>query len=738
MQERFETDWGGKKLTIETGKLAAQADGSCIVRYGDTMVLATVVMSRNPREGIDFLPLAVEYEERLYAAGKIKSSRFIKREGRPSDEAILTGRLIDRSLRPLFDDRIRNELQVITTVLSVDGENDSDIMALIGASCAVTISDIPWKGPIAGLRVGRVGGEWVLNPTYAAREKSDLDLVLSFVGDKLIMAEAGASEVNEKDMYEAVLFGQKHARKVITLIEEVRAKVGKTKRAVVEAPTSPDELKDREESELVIKETESLLAKKMDLIFADTHATKAARREMIGQLKALVDEHLKNLNYSKEKRKIGVTYVYGAVEAAISRMILEEEKRVDGRGIRDIRALSAEVGLVPRTHGSSLFSRGETQVLSAVTLGAPSLEQTLDGMELSGKKHYFHHYNFPPYSVGETGRMFGPGRREIGHGALAERAIQPMMPLREAFPYTIRVVSEVLSSNGSSSMGSTCAATLALMDAGVPIKKPVAGIAMGLASGEGGAWKVITDLQDLEDADGGMDFKIAGTRDGITAVQMDTKTAGLSMEIVQATLEQAREARLQILDVMTAAIAEPRKELSQYAPRIISLRINPEKIRDVIGPGGKMINEIIDKTGATIDIEDDGLVMITSVSAEAGERAAEWVRSLTREVKVGEIFEGKVVRILDFGAFVEILPKQDGMVHISELDTQRVARVSDVVNIGDMVKVKVIAIDDLGRINLSRRALLPGGDAPRPPREDGGDDRGSRPRRPFGGGHRDR
>lgn len=710
MIEKFETEWGGRKLIIETGRMAGQANGSCTVQYGDTVVLATATMSESKREGIDYLPLVVDYEERLYAAGKIKSSRFMKREGRPSDEAVLTGRLIDRSIRPLFNDEIRKDIQVVTTVFSVDGENDSDVPALIAATTALMISDIPWSGPIVGVRIGRIGEEWVINPTYAAREKSALDLFISGTEDKVLMLEAGAEEVSEKTMIEAVQFGQKHLKKVLILIEEVAKKVGRPKLVLPALPSTDEEVKDREEVKNIIEETEKFLIEKHDVIFADAKASKAERQAMIGQLQAMVDKHLEELNYGKDKRRVGINHIYEIVEKNISQDILQKGKRVDGRDIGDIRPLKAEVGVMPRTHGSALFSRGETQVLSTITLGAPSVEQTLEGMEVSGKRRFFHHYNFPPYSVGETGRMSGPGRREIGHGALAERALWTMLPDKEKFPYTIRVVSEVLSSNGSSSMASTCASSLALMDAGVPIKKPVAGVAIGLASDEAGNFKIITDLQDLEDGKGGMDFKVAGTADGITVVQMDTKTNGLTSAMVSQAFEQAKIARLKILETMGAVIASPRSELSPYAPRIISFRINPEKIREVIGPGGKMINEIIDKTGVAIDIEDDGLVLITAVSVEAGEKAAEWIRNLTREVKVGEIFEGKVTRMLDFGAFVEVLPKQEGLVHISEMANSRVGKVSDVVNIGDTVKVKVVAIDDLGRINLSIKALLPPGE----------------------------
>lgn len=708
MVERFELEWGGRKLIVEIGKVAQQANGSCLVRYGDTVVLGTATMSHQAREGIDFLPLVVDYEERLYAAGKIKSSRFVKREGKPSEEAILTGRLIDRSIRPLFNDNIRNEIQIVTTVFSVDGENDSDIPALISAACALMISDIPWNGPVAGIRVGRINGELVINPTFHAREKSDLDLVVAGNHEKVLMIEAGASEISEADILKAIRFGHSHLQKVLIFLEEIQKKVGKVKQNIPEAPASPEEQKELEEKQKILQETRALLESKKEFIFSNPRATKAERRELRENLIFLVDKHFESLGYSKEKRLLAKNYVNDVLEEIVSQAILNEERRIDGRSLEDIRPLQIEVGVMPRTHGSALFARGETQILSTVTLGSPSVEQVLEGMEVTGKKRFFHHYNFPPYCVGEIGRLAGPGRREIGHGALAERALLPVLPSKEEFPYTIRVVSEVLSSNGSSSMGSTCAASLALMDAGVPIKKAVAGIAIGLASDSSGRWKIFADLQDMEDAKGGMDFKVAGTDSGITAIQMDTKTLGLTFEIIEKTLELAKKSRLKILEAMNSVLSAPRPSLSPYAPRIISLKINPEKIRDVIGPGGKVINEIIEKTGVTIDIEPDGLVLITANNVESGEKAAEWVKNLTREIKVGEIFQGKVTRILDFGAFVEILPHQEGLVHISEIANYHVHKVSEELSVGDIVPVKVISIDDLGRINLSIKAARGG------------------------------
>ncbi len=698
MVQNFDLEWGGKKLTIQIGKFAGQTNGSCTVQYGDTVVLATAVMAKTVREGIDFFPLMVDYEEKLYAAGKIKSSRFIKREGRPTDEAILTGRLIDRSIRPLFDDRIRNDVQVIIDVLSWDQENDPDIPALIAVSVALSISDIPWQGPIAGVRIGQINGEWVINPTYGAREKSVLDLVIAGTPEKICMIEAGGQEIPEPIFLEAIKFGQKHLKSAINLIKEIQKKFGKTKISVIEGETA-EEL---EEKENLKKKVKNFLREKLSLCLFDTKKeTKASRRETLEKLSNELDEYLKNEGIGKEKRKNVLNYFYGCVEEEVSQAILEKNLRVDCRALDEIRPLSCEVGLLPRTHGSGYFTRGDTRVLSTVTLGSPSDEQVLDGMEITGKKKFFHHYNFPPFSVGEVGSLRGPGRREIGHGALAERAIQPLLPKTEDFPYTIRVVSEVLSSNGSSSMASVCASSLALMDAGVPIREAVAGIAMGLASDEKGNYKILTDLQDLEDSKGGMDFKIAGTKTGITAIQMDTKTSGLTLEMIEKTLEQGKKARLEILKVMEATIPAPRPKLSPYAPRIITFKIEPEKIRDVIGPGGKIINEIIDHTGVTIDIENDGTIMVCSTNETTLEKAVAWIKSLVQDAEVGEIFQGRVTRILDFGAFVEIYPHKEGLVHISELAPYRVRRVQDVVKVGDIITVKVIKIDEQGRINLS-------------------------------------
>lgn len=705
--QRFETEYAGKKLIVETGKLAQQANGSCTVQYGDTVILATATMGKEPRDGIDYFPLMVDYEEKLYAAGKIKGSRFIKREGRPTDEAILNGRMIDRALRPLFDSIIRNDIQVVLTVLSIDNENDPGVLSLIAASFALHISDIPWAGPIAGIRIGQINGEWLINGSREAREKSILDLVLGITDNKCIMVDAEAKEAGEDVVYQAFEFATKHTGKLLKFMDEVRDKVGKEKQSIAIMSEDDEMIEEEKESEeefkKFVEECKEFLRPNLDeFVFNVGKNSKKERKQMLNKLQDKLEEFLIEKSTPKEKRnKFLKSYFFPFIEDEISKAILDKNMRVDGRGIDDIRELISEVGLLPRTHGSGLFSRGETQVLSVVTLGSPGDEQTLDGMEESGTKRFMHHYNFPPFSVGEARPMRGPGRRDIGHGSIAEKAIKNLLPDKEDFPYTIRVVSEVLGSNGSSSMGATCGATLALMDSGVPLKKPVAGIAMGLASDENGKFKVITDLQDLEDSDGGMDFKITGTRDGITCIQMDTKTKGLSLEIVKETLAKAKIARFKILDVMEKAIAQPRKDLSQYAPRIITMQINPDKIRDVIGPGGKIINEIIEKTGVSIDIEQDGLVMITSTEEKGSAEAIKIIDELTKEAKVGDIYTGKVTRLFEFGAMVEILPNQEGLVHISKIAPQRINKVSDVLKVGQEVKVKVVEIDSQGRVNLS-------------------------------------
>lgn len=699
----FQMEIGGKMLKVQIGKYAQAANGSCTVQYGNTVVLATAVMSKEARPGMGYFPLMVDFEEKLYAAGRIKGSRFIKREGRPTDEAVLVARFIDRAIRPLFDARIENDVQVILSVLAFDGENDADIPALIGASLALHISDIPWNGPIAAARVNDVEGKLIINGTYAQRETANFDIDVAGTPEKLIMMEANAMQTPEADVLAAIQFGQESLGPVIAFIEKIRSEVGKTKIDLFTPKNDEQRAAIARKAEITAR-ANAIMKPLMQELFLDApKATKTDRAVAKDTMKKRLVETCKAEGMEDMDIAIAKSALYPFIDSEITRLILDDGKRVDGRAINEVRTIVSEVGVLPCVHGSGHFMRGETQVLSITTLGAPGDKQTLDGMELVGEKSFMHHYNFPPFSVGEAKPLRGAGRREIGHGALAEKAIEPVLPKLEDFPYSIRVVSEVLGSNGSSSMGSTCGTSLALMDAGVPITAPVAGIAMGLAS-DGKRYRVITDLQDLEDGEGGMDFKVTGTEKGITAIQLDTKTDGLPHDVVVQAITGARTARLQILDVMKSAIAAPRAELSPTAPRILKLRINPELIRVVIGSGGKTINEIIAKTGVTaIDIEDDGLVMITAVNGESGKAAFDWVTNLTREVKAGETFDGEVVRLMDFGAFVQILPGKDGMVHVSELAPWRVEKVSDVVNVGDKVKVVVTEIDEKGRINLSMK-----------------------------------
>ncbi len=742
-QQEFSIEWGGRMLTIGTGLLAQQANGSCTVRYGDTVVLCTATMG-GVREGMDFFPLSVDFEERMYAAGRIKGSRFIKREGRPTDEAVLSGRLIDRAIRPLFNEKIRNEIAVVATVFSHDQENDADITGLIGAACALGMSDIPWDGPLAACRIGRKDGQWILNPSYILTDEGEMDLVVAGVNGKTVMLEAGAKQVSEEDMAQAIEWAHEQMKPVIELIEKVRAAVGKTKLDMMTPKTDEEKVEKENRAALHAKAKEILTKLSPSILFAEPLKSKDDRKQAVKKLKEAADKELEAQQVSKDDRKKALEILEDFVEGEITKLILDQGKRADGRALDEIRDLQSMVGILPRTHGSGLFMRGSTQVLTSVTLGSPGMEQTLDTMEYQIKKRYFHHYNFPSYSVGETKGNRGPGRREIGHGALAERALMPVLPTKENFPYTIRAVSEVLGSNGSSSMGATCGSTLSLMDAGVPISAPVAGIAMGMASDEkAGRYQVITDLQDLEDGAGGMDFKVAGTRAGITAIQMDTKTHGIPHKVMRETLKMAYEARLKVLASIESVISAPRPELSKWAPRIETLRINPDKIRDVIGPGGKMINEIIAVCNVQIDIEDDGLVMITSVNPEGMKKAVDWVKQLTREIAVGELFTGPVTRLMEFGAFVEIGPKQEGLVHISEMAAQRVGKVTDVVKVGDIVTVKVYEIDSQGRVNLSMKRAAPGyveSDKDKQPLRrapgGGGSDRGPRPSGPrpsFGG-----
>jgi len=707
--KQFKTEFANQKLIVEIGKLAKQAHGACTVTYGETVVLATVVTSGEAREGVDYFPLMVDYEEKMYAAGKIKGSRFIKREGRATDEAILTGRLIDRSIRPLFAESDRNDIQVVVTVLSYDGVNDPVFPSIIATSVALGISPIPWQGPLAGLQVGRIEGQWVINPSVEAQTKSDIDLFVSGSKEEVIMIEAGASEVLEADMFEAIKFAGKHIAKLISFIEEIINKEGATKQVI-----AVDEEKQTVRNLVKTKVNEVLARHNLSDCF---HPDKSKMKASIEEITSRVNEALKEDNeVSKDMRAMGIAMIDEALVKAFKKLVLQDGQRPDKRKFDEIRPLSCEVGLLPRTHGSGLFSRGETQVLSVVTLGSPGDEQTLDTMEESGTKKYMHHYNFPGYSVGEVKALRGPGRREIGHGALAEKALVPVLPKDEDFPYTIRVVSEVMGSNGSSSQASVCGSTLSLMDAGVPIKKPVAGIAMGLVVDDDNSnnYKVLTDIQGIEDHAGHMDFKIAGTRDGITAIQLDIKLGGISYEVVEETLIKAKTAREKILEVMGKTISEPRKDLSPYAPRITTMRINPDKIREVIGSGGKTINEIIDACNVSIDIEQDGLVMITSTDSEGAKKAQAWIEGIVKEIEVGEIYEGKVLKIVtdknrgnEIGAIVELAPGKDGMVHISQIAHERVEKVSDKVKVGDVVKVKVMEVDkEKGRVGLSIKELL--------------------------------
>ena len=698
----YERTIGGRVLTMETGKLAGQADGSVLVRYGDTVVLVTACATEQPREGIDFFPLTIDYEERLYAAGKIPGS-FFRREGRPTTEAVLAARLTDRPLRPLFPKGFRNDVQIVVTVLSADQENSPDVLGTIGASTAVCISSIPFGGPVSAVHVGYVEGEYVVMPTFSQLKDSEIDLTVSSTGEAVMMVEAGATGVSEELILGAIRAGHEANQEIVALQNEIIRDVGKEK-----TPVTKPEL-----GEAVRNEVAKFLEGKLEEIVA------AVNRE----------ERDRSLGERREEllERLGETYAAEQILAAFDERvklqvrgsILEKGVRPDGRGLKEIRPISAEVGILPRTHGSGLFTRGQTQALTIATLGSASEEQRLDTLSPEDTKRFLHHYNFPPFSVGEVRRMGSPSRRDIGHGALAERAIEPVIPAEDEFPYTIRLVTEVLSSNGSTSMASVCGSTLALMDAGVPIKGPVAGIAMGLIKGDDGNYKILTDIAGLEDAMGDMDFKVAGTAGGITALQMDIKVKGITPEIMGEALEQAREARLEILGKMHETIAESRQELSRYAPRMYRIKIPQAKIGTVIGPGGRVIRSIIEETKCTIDVEDDGTVFIGSISEEAANRAMEIIQGLTKEVEVGQIFTGKVTRITNFGAFVELTPGgKEGLVRISELADYRVPSVEDVVKLGDEIMVQVIEIDSMGRVNLSRRAVLEGateGEAPQPP-----------------------
>jgi len=754
MEKVISTDWLGRELTIKTGKLALQADAAVLVQYGETVVMATVVQNKQGREGMDFFPLMVEFQEKFYAAGIIKGSRWIKREGRPSDDSVLTGRMVDRTIRPLFDQDDRRDIQVILTVLAIDQENDYDVVALVAASAALSISGVDWNGPVSGIRVGRIENEFIFNPTYEQQALSDLDLIVAGTKTKTIMIEAGANEIKEEDMLKAIVAGQEKMQTALELIEKLQKEVVGKDKSVKEKLKSEEELKNEEENKKVFEIAEKWLKENIKkILFTKEYYTKGERKAAVTAIKEQLNEYLFNQAVSPDKRSLATKkLVEKLIDEEITRALVEDGQRVDGRALNEIRDLNAEVAILPRDHGTSLFSRGETQVMSIVTLGASGLEQSLEGMDGQSQKRFMHHYNFPPYSVGEAAPMRGTGRREIGHGALAEKALLPMMPEKENFPYAIRVVSETLGSNGSSSMASTCAATLALMDAGVPIKKPVAGIAMGLASyPDMSKWTVLTDIQDLEDGNGGMDFKMTGTDTGLTAIQLDTKTEGITPEIIAQTLKQGREALNEILAVMAKAIKEPRAELSPYAPRIISFQVDPEKIGAIIGPGGKIINKIIDETGVSIDIDDDGLVMICGTDTEKVAEAVKQVKDIVHVFEVGEVFKGKVVRMMDFGAFVQLNNSQDGLIRASELAPYYVNSPGDLLNIGDIVTVKIIEIDDQGRINLSMKGIADnatfwenekgkGSPDSRPNgfNRSGGGDRGRFPRRDNNGPRRPR
>jgi len=692
---RKQLDLAGRNLVLETGRMGKQAGGAIYISYGDTCLLATATASSQPREGIDFFPLTVDYEERLYSVGKIPGG-FIKREGRPSEKAILSSRLIDRPIRPLFPEGYHNDVQIAATVLSVDQDNSPDITALNGASAALHISGIPFKEPVGAVIVGYVNGQLVINPTVEEAAKSLFHLTVAGTKDAVMMVEAGCKEISEELCLEAIMFGHEKIKEIVEFIEEFRAEalelgLAKEKQVPVLDVVDP-------ELEKAVKDyAEELLQKAL------LNKNKAEREENVKKIKDDTLFHFTEINPDNLKDVDSVLDTI--IKNYVRKLISVDKIRPDGRALDEIRTITCETAVLPRTHGSGLFTRGQTQVLTIATLGAIGDEQILDGLGVEESKRYLHHYNFPPYSVGETRPMRGPGRREIGHGALAERALEPMIPSEEEFPYTIRLVSEVLESNGSSSMGSVCGSTLALMDAGVPIKAPVAGVAMGLIK-EGDFYSILTDIQGLEDANGDMDFKVAGTSKGITAIQMDIKISGISRDILRDALEQARKGRLFIMDKLLTAISEPRSELSPYAPRIITMTIDPEKIRDVIGPGGKTIKKIVDETGAKIDIEDDGRVFIAAINTEAGERAMQMIENLTKEVVVGELYMGKVMRIMNFGAFVEILPGKEGLVHISQLAEERTNKVEDVVSIGDKILVKVTEIDRQNRINLSRKEAL--------------------------------
>ena len=686
----FEMELGGRKLVIENGKMAKQANGAVLVRYGDTVVLVTATASAEPREGVDFFPLTVDYEEKMYAAGKIPGG-FIKREGRPSSDAILCARLIDRPIRPLFPKGYRNDVQIVATVMSVEQDNAPELAAMIGASAALTVSDIPFNGPIAGVRVGRVNDEFVINPTEEQRKVSTLNLTVAGSYDAVMMVEAGAKELPEEVILDAILFGHQEIKRIVEFQNEIRNECGKEKREA-KLFTVPEELMTAVRD--YTKDRLDEATRNPDKLDRDAH---------IADINAEAMEHFL-VEYPEMDKEIAIA-LHDIEKEIVRRMITHEKIRPDGREVEEVRPVSCEVGLLPRTHGSGLFTRGQTQILTVTTLGPLGDEQIIDGLGPETTKHYIHHYNFPGYSVGEAKPIRSPGRREIGHGALAERALVPVIPTTEEFPYTIRLVSEVLESNGSSSMGSVCGSTLSLMNAGVPIKRPVSGVAMGLVK-EGDKYTILTDIQGMEDALGDMDFKVAGTTEGVTAIQMDIKVAGIDRDILYSALQQAKRGRAFILGKMLECIDKPAAELSPYAPRVETIKIKVDKIRDVIGTGGKVVKKIIDETGVQIDIHEDGNIFISSVDAESMKKARQMIEDIVREVEVGEVYTGKVTRLMKFGAFIEVLPGKEGLCHISQLADHRVEKVEDVVQVGDQLQVKVVEIDDKGRVNLSHKACL--------------------------------
>lgn len=692
MVREFIYDLSGRELKVTIGKVAEQANGSCLVQCGETVVLVNACASKEPREGVDFFPLSCDFEEKLYSVGKIPGG-FIKREGRPSEKSILTSRLIDRPLRPLFPEGYRNDVQVIATALSVEQDNQPDILAMIGSSIALTISDIPFNGPTGSVNVGYVDGEYIINPTIAQREKSRLNITVSGTKDAIMMVEAGADILSEEEVLNAILFAHEEIKSICNFIETIREEIGK------------------EKSEVIIKQRDEDLFNaiiefgKEQIISALRTPNKMEREENLDNItKEIFEKFLPD--YEDKKGEIN-SAIESVIVDEVRRLIIEDGIRPDDRELDEVRKISCERGLLPRTHGSGLFTRGQTQVLTLTTLGAPGEVQVLDGVIDEDDKRYMHQYNFPPFSVGDVRPLRSPGRREIGHGALAERALVPVLPSEEEFPYTMRLVSEVLSSNGSSSQASICGSTLSLLDAGVPIKDSVAGIAMGLIKDEKtNKIAILTDIQGLEDHFGDMDFKVAGTKDGITALQMDIKIDGISREILETALEKAKRARLHILSIMNDCIATPSEEMSKYAPKIFTMQILPEKIREVIGPGGKVINKIIDETGVKIDTFDDGRIAITADSRENGERAKEMINEIVKEIEVGEIYSGVITTITNFGAFVELIKGKEGLLHISNMTHERLNKVEDLFKVGDVVEVKVIEIDNQGKIKLSRKALL--------------------------------